>query len=97
MPRKKIGFDTVRQMGLALPGVEERTVYGSPAMKVRGKMFAYPVVLVRLTRVNRDALRDLLLMGWRFVSTGSSGGAARASARFMLLTSTAGFPGKCLG
>jgi hypothetical protein len=110
MARKKITFDTVREMGLALPGVEEGTVYGSPALKVRGNMFAciaihrsadpeslavridfdqreelmaadpntyyltdhyvnYPVVLVRLTRVHPDALRDLLLMGWRFVST----------------------------
>ena len=29
----------------------------------------YPCVLVRLTRVRADALRDLLLMGWRFMST----------------------------
>jgi hypothetical protein len=29
----------------------------------------YPVALVRLTRVHDDALRDLLLMAWRFVST----------------------------
>jgi hypothetical protein len=28
----------------------------------------YPCVLVRLARVRHDALRDLLLMGWRFVS-----------------------------
>jgi len=110
MPRKTISFDTVREMGLALPDVKEGTVYGSPALKVRGKMFAclavhrsadpdslviridfaqreellaadsntyyltdhyvnYPVVLVRLTRVRHDALRDLLLMAWRFVST----------------------------
>jgi hypothetical protein len=27
----------------------------------------YPVVLVRLSRIHRDALRDLLAMGWRFV------------------------------
>jgi hypothetical protein len=40
MPRQKISFDTVRQMGLALPDVEEGTAYGSPALKVRGKMFA---------------------------------------------------------
>ena len=40
MPRKQISFDTVREMGLALPGVEEGTVYGSPALKVHGKMFA---------------------------------------------------------
>jgi len=29
----------------------------------------YPCVLVRLTRVRHDELRDLLLMAWRFVST----------------------------
>ena len=100
----------VRELGLALPDVEAGTAYGSPALKVRGKMFAciaihrsaepdslvirvpfdqrddliaadpktyyvtdhyvnYPCVLVRLTRVHPDALRDLLLMAWRFVST----------------------------
>jgi hypothetical protein len=105
----KITFDTVRRLGLALPNVEEGTTYGSPALKVGGKMFAciaihrsaephslavrisfdqrdeliaadpatyyltdhyvdYPVVLVRLTRVQQDALRDLLRMGWEFVS-----------------------------
>lgn len=110
MIRTKISFDTVREMGLTLPDVEEGTVYGTPALKVRGKMFAcipshrsaepnslavridfgqrdeliaadpktyylkehyvnYPVVLVRLTHVQHDALRDLLLMAWRFVST----------------------------
>ena len=110
MRRKKISFDTVREIGLALPDVEEGTVYGSPALKVRGKMFAclaihrsaepgslavridfdqrdeltaadpktyyltdhyvnYPIVLVRLSRVHHDALGDLLLMAWRFVST----------------------------
>jgi len=110
MPRKKTGFDVVRQMGLALPEVEEGTAYGSPALNVRGKMFAclaihrsaepktlvvridfdqrdelvagepetyyltdhyvnYPCVLVRLTRIHQDALRDLLAMGWRFMST----------------------------
>ena len=106
----KTGFDTVREIALALPRVEEGTAYGSPAFKVDGKMFAclaihrsaepntlairmdfdqrdeliaadpktyyltdhyvdYPCVLVRLARVRRDALRDLLLMGWRFMST----------------------------
>lgn len=110
MPRKKISFDTVRKMGLALPDVEEGTTYGTPALKVRGKMFAcipnhrsaepdslavridfdqrdeliaadpktyylkdhyvnYPCVLVRLTQIEQDALRDLLLGAWRFVST----------------------------
>ena len=32
----------------------------------------YPCVLVRLARVRHDALRDLLLMGWRFVSAEKS-------------------------
>jgi hypothetical protein len=109
MPRKKITFETVRKMGLALPDVEEGTAWGTPALKVRGKMFAclashksaepgtlvvqidfnqrddliatepetyyltdhyvgYPSVLARLSRIHADALRDLLLMGWRFVS-----------------------------
>jgi hypothetical protein len=110
MPRKKITFDTVREIGLALPDVEEGSTYGAPALKVDGKMFAcvpshrsaepdslvvrihfdqrdellktdpdtyyvtdhyvgYASVLVRLNRVHRDALRDLLLMAWRFVTT----------------------------
>ena len=30
----------------------------------------YPCVLVRLSRVHPDALRDLLAMGWRFMSRG---------------------------
>ena len=29
----------------------------------------YPVVLVRLSRIHADALRDLLSMAWRFVTT----------------------------
>jgi hypothetical protein len=38
MPQR-ITFNTVRQIGLALPDVEESTMYGSPALKVRGKAF----------------------------------------------------------
>ena len=107
---RPLTFDTVRAIGLTLPGVEEGTTYGSPALKVGGKMFAcmavhrsaepntlavrlefdqrdellaadpetyyvtdhyvdYPSVLVRLTRVHRDALPDLLRMAYRFVTT----------------------------
>jgi hypothetical protein len=33
-------FDRVRRLGRELEGVEEGTSYGSPALKVRGKMFA---------------------------------------------------------
>jgi hypothetical protein len=39
-PKKKITFATVREMGLALPDVEEGTAYGAPALKVGGTMFA---------------------------------------------------------
>jgi hypothetical protein len=40
-PRQKglVRFETVRQRALALPGVEEGTSYGTPAFKVRGKLF----------------------------------------------------------
>lgn len=41
----------------------------------------YPCVLVRLSRVNRDALEDLLRMAHRFVSTGAGGRSARSGAR----------------
>ena len=104
-----INFDVVRKIGLALPGVEESTEYGSPALKVRGKLLAcvpthrsaepgslavrvgfddraellaaapdvyyltdhylnYTAVLVRLSRVTPDVLRDLLGMAHKFVT-----------------------------
>ena len=91
-------------------GLEEGTAWGTPALKVGGRMFAciashksaepdtlavripfdrrdemiatcpetyylkdhyvdYPCVLVRLKRIREDALKDLLLAGWRFVSS----------------------------
>ena len=109
MPRSTIDFDTVRNIGLALPGVEESTAYGFPALKVHGKLLAcvpanrsaepgslvlrvdfddraellaadpdvyyvtdhyvgYNAVLVRLSRVNPDVLRDLLGMAHKFVT-----------------------------
>jgi hypothetical protein len=40
MPKKRVTFETVKTIGLALPGAEEGTVYGSPALKVGGQMFA---------------------------------------------------------
>lgn len=33
-------FATLRELGRALPEVEEGTSYGTPALKVRGKLFA---------------------------------------------------------
>jgi len=104
-----IDFDTVRKIGLELPGVEESTAYGLPALKVHGKLLAclpanpsaepgslavrvdfderaellaadtdvyyvtdhyldYTAVLVRLSRINPTALRDLLGMAYKFVT-----------------------------
>ena len=40
MPRRIINFDTVRSIGLALPGVEESIAHGQPALKVHGKLLA---------------------------------------------------------
>jgi hypothetical protein len=34
-----VDFDSVRRIAHELPGVEDGTAYGSPAVKVRGKMF----------------------------------------------------------
>jgi len=108
-----IDFDTVRKIGLALPGVEESTAYGVPALKIHGKLLAcvpahrsaepgsivvrvdvddraellaaapdvyyvpdhyadYSTVLVRLSRVNTDILRDLLGMAYKFVTAKST-------------------------
>jgi len=109
MPRSTINFDTVRKIGLALPGVEESTAYGAPALKVHGKLLAcvpshrsaepnslavrvgfddraemlavapdvyhvtdhylnYSAVLIRLSCVTPDVLRDLLGMAHKFVT-----------------------------
>ena len=109
MPKSKINFDIVRKIGLALPGVEESTAYGFPALKVRGQLLAcvpanrsaesgslvvrvdfedraellaaapdvyyltdhyadYSGVLVRLSRITPDMLRDLLGMAHKFVT-----------------------------
>ena len=40
MPGNTIDFDTVWKIGLGLPGVEESTAYGFPALKVHGKLLA---------------------------------------------------------
>jgi hypothetical protein len=108
MPKRPITLDTVRKIALSLPDVEEGTMYGAPAFRVQGRMFAcqpshrsaepgslvvlvdfpvrdemlnadpdtyyvtdhyvgYTSVLVRLSRVHPDALRDLLLMAYNFI------------------------------
>jgi len=90
-------YDDVRKIALKLPGVEEGTSYGTPALKVKKQLFVrlkeegdvivlkmpfeqrealmaedpetyyitdhylkYEYVLVRLSKVSEDALRDLL-------------------------------------
>ena len=40
MPRNMINFGTVRNIGLTFPGVEESTAYGSPVLRVHGKILA---------------------------------------------------------
>jgi len=62
-----MGFETVRKVGTALPGVEEGMAYGRPALKVRGKLLAcLPAnasaepnsLVVRVDRQDRAALLD---------------------------------------
>jgi hypothetical protein len=40
MKKDGMNFETVRRIGIALPGVEESTAYGMPALKIRGKLLA---------------------------------------------------------
>jgi hypothetical protein len=37
--KKIVTYDTVRRLGLQLPHVDEGTSYGTPALKVKGKLF----------------------------------------------------------
>lgn len=37
--RRAVTFDDVRELAHTLPGVEDGTSYGTPALKVRGKLF----------------------------------------------------------
>ena len=65
MPTRKGAFDPVRELGLGLPGVEESTMYGAPALKLKGKMLACMTtnkaadpdsLAVQVGFVNRDFL-----------------------------------------
>ena len=97
-----MSVETVRQLALALPGVEETTSYRTHAFKVNGKLIArfhqdgeslvlkveyaarevlmganpktfyvtdhyrcWPWMLVRLSSVDPDELRELLEEAWR--------------------------------
>lgn len=44
MPRSNIDFDVVREIGLALPDVEDGTSYGGPSLKIRGRLFTCPAI-----------------------------------------------------
>jgi hypothetical protein len=111
----KITFDTVKKLGLALPGVEESTTFRGPCLKVNGQLItcpainksaepnsimvripidqragmiaeapetyyvtehyvSYPCVLVRLSQIQPDALKDLLRTSWQFVSAKKKSG-----------------------
>src|SRR5262245_57875237 len=108
--KKKLDFDVVRKLAMALPHVEESTIHGAPSLKVRGRLLTcpaihrsaepntlavrvdfdqraelmsaepsiyyvtdhyvnYPTVLVRLSQIELDSLRELLGISWRFVSS----------------------------
>jgi hypothetical protein len=55
----RIGFDQRAALLAADPGV----------YYVTDHYVNYPIVLVRLSLIHRDALRDLLATAWQFVST----------------------------
>ena len=46
MQRKKreMDFDVVREIGLALPGVEESTLHGAPSLKLSGRLLTCPAI-----------------------------------------------------
>ena len=101
-----ITFEDVLKIASSIGRVEESTSYGTPALKVGGKLMArlredgdslvvgttfeerqemmaaepdtyyitdhylkYPWVLVRLSQVHPDAMRDLIRMAWRLAGS----------------------------
>jgi len=63
--RKRDAFAIAREFGLGLPDVEEGTMYGAPALKLDGKLFACMAtnksadpesLIVQVGFVNRDLL-----------------------------------------
>jgi hypothetical protein len=111
-------FEDVVKAAAAMGKVEESTSYGTPALKVNGKLIArlkedgeslvvgttfeereemmaadpetyyitdhylkYPWVLVHLSRVHPDALRDLLGRAWRLASASKRGTVAGRTGR----------------
>lgn len=53
MKQTRVTFETVREIGLRLPDVVESTSYGTPALKVRGKL---------LVRLHQDLDKIVLPM-----------------------------------
>ena len=58
---RRITLDQVRRIARSLPDVEEGTSYGTPAFKVRGKLFARlrpedDLLVVKVDRDERSAL-----------------------------------------
>lgn len=53
MGRTTLTFDDVARLGLSLPGTEQGTSYGSPALKVKGRMYA-------CIAINKEAEPDTL-------------------------------------
>ena len=56
-----VNFDDVRELALELPEVEEGTSYGTPALKIRGKLLARlkedgQTLVLRTTRADRTRL-----------------------------------------
>src|SRR5438093_334126 len=44
MAERTIDFDVVREIALALPGVEQSTIHSAPSLKVRGKLLTCPAI-----------------------------------------------------
>jgi hypothetical protein len=99
-------YRRVCQIALKLPGVEESTSYGTPALKVKGRLICrlrteaegalalrcdfvdrqmllqanpkvffvtdhylnYPMILIRLDKIRRSVLPDLLQRAWRMAA-----------------------------
>lgn len=57
----KVTYDLVRRLALKLPNVEEGTSYGTPALKVKGKLFVRlreegDAIVLRTTFEQREGL-----------------------------------------
>ena len=111
-----VSFAEASKFARTLPGVSESTSYGTPALKVDGRLFArlkedgetlvlrmdwvnrdlllreepdlffltdhyvnYPWILLRLTRVTKTRLTELLEDAWRLASARRPSGSSRTA------------------